>query len=89
MSKIKELEQQVHDLNYLLLEGRDHINALGAERDKYKTILKAMLEQISKNMDAEEFVKHHFPGIENETWYPAIVAISEGYLKYKTENDKK
>jgi len=31
-------------------------------------------------MTAEEFVKKHFNGIENNTeWYPAIVSIAEGY----------
>lgn len=32
-------------------------------------------------MTAEQFVKSHFSGIEKETWYPAIVAIAEGYGK--------
>lgn len=33
-------------------------------------------------MNAEEFIKSHFKGIEKETWYPAIVAIAEGYAKH-------
>jgi len=32
-------------------------------------------------MEAEEFIKTHFKGIEKETWYPAIVAITEGFGK--------
>ena len=32
-------------------------------------------------MKAEEFLQQHFPGIEKETWYPAIVALAEGYSK--------
>lgn len=37
-------------------------------------------------MTSEEFVKHHFKGIENETWYPAIVAIAEGYAKQEVKS---
>jgi hypothetical protein len=37
-------------------------------------------------MSIEEFIKQHFPGLEKETWHPAIVAIAEGYYKHKTEN---
>lgn len=36
-------------------------------------------------MSSEEFVKHHFTGIEKETWYPAIVAIAEGYAKQEVK----
>lgn len=37
-------------------------------------------------MKAEDFIKKHFPGIEKETWYPAIAAIAEGYGKHILEN---
>ncbi len=33
-------------------------------------------------MTAEKFVKEHFKDIDNETWYPAIVSIAEGYAKH-------
>lgn len=36
-------------------------------------------------MTAEQFVKHHFKGIEKETWFPAIVAIAEGYAKQEVK----
>jgi hypothetical protein len=34
----------------------------------------------------EEFAKRHFPGIEKETWYPAIIAIGEEYAKQAIVN---
>lgn len=36
-------------------------------------------------MTAETFLKQHFNGIEKETWYPAIVALAEGYANSQTE----
>jgi len=39
-------------------------------------------------MTAEQFIKHHFKGIEKETWYPAIVAIAEGYAKHEMKKLK-
>ena len=30
----------------------------------------------------EEFAKKHFNGLEKETWYPAIIALMEGYRKH-------
>ncbi len=36
---------------------------------------------------AESFIKRHFNGIEKELWYPAIVAICEGYAKKVIENN--
>jgi len=38
----------------------------------------------TKIMSAEQFAKKHFPKIENETWFPAIIAIAEGYWKYRS-----
>lgn len=38
---------------------------------------------------AEDFIKHHFPNIDKQTeWYPALVAVADGYAKYidKTNN---
>lgn len=37
-------------------------------------------------MTSEEFVKHHFKGVEKETWYPAIVAIAEGFAKQEVKS---
>ena len=36
-------------------------------------------------MNAEEFVKKHFKGLEDESMYIPIVAIAEGYAKYYHE----
>ena len=36
-------------------------------------------------MTAENFAKKHFKGIEKETWYPAIVAIAEGYAQQEID----
>ena len=33
----------------------------------------------------EEFAQRHFPGIEKEAWYPPIIAIGTGYIKYLQE----
>jgi len=40
-------------------------------------------------MSAEEFVKAHFKGIETLTYYPAIVAIAEGYANFKLKRNTK
>lgn len=44
---------------------------------------------MSKTKTVEEFVKEHFKTIENETWFPAIVAIAEGYAKHCLKKKKK
>lgn len=32
--------------------------------------------------NVNDFIKDHFPGLENETWYPVIVSIAEGFADY-------
>ena len=36
-------------------------------------------------MKAEDFVKNHFKGIEDDTYYPAIVAIAEGFAEQQAK----
>jgi len=36
-------------------------------------------------MKAEEFMMKNFAGIEKETWFPAIVALAEGYAKQEVK----
>lgn len=37
-------------------------------------------------MSAEQFVKHHFKDIDKKTeWFPALVAVADGYAKYKID----
>lgn len=43
MSKLTEHEKEIRALNQLLLEQKDQINALAAERDTYKATLKEVL----------------------------------------------
>ena len=34
-------------------------------------------------LSAEEFIKLHFPDIDKKTeWFPAMVAVADGYAKY-------
>lgn len=40
-------------------------------------------------MTAENFMKKHFNGIEKETWYPAIVALAEGYKKQELKSTER
>ena len=40
----KELEEEIKSLNFLLLEQNDQINALGSERDYWKSLATKMLE---------------------------------------------
>jgi len=41
------------------------------------------VETVQKTLSAEGFVKKHFKDIDKVTeWYPAIVAIAEGFAKY-------
>lgn len=42
----KELEQEISGLNFLLLEQKDTINALGAERDKWKFMAETLAKII-------------------------------------------
>ncbi|GAA4277560.1 hypothetical protein [Aquimarina mytili] len=44
MSSVKELEEEIQSLNFLLLEQKDQINALGTERDYWKSLATKMLE---------------------------------------------
>ena len=46
MKTIKELEEDVQGLNFLLLEYRDQINALTSERDKYKLICETFFKEM-------------------------------------------
>lgn len=39
-------------------------------------------------LSAASFAKKHFPSIDDEPWYPAIVAIAEGYANRITPEDK-
>jgi len=38
---------------------------------------------------ADEFFKSHFNGIEKYTWYFVLVALAEGYAKYKLKQIKR
>lgn len=40
-----------------------------------------------EKQSAEDFFKERFIGIEGETWFPAIVALAEGYAKYCSQFD--
>ena len=40
-------------------------------------------------MTAEQFMMKHFNGIEKETWYPAIVALAEGYAKQEAKTTQR
>lgn len=42
---VKELEDEVQALNFLLLEFQDKINAITSERDKYKLIVESMFKE--------------------------------------------
>lgn len=40
---------------------------------------KNMASRDINTLSVEKFCKEHFPGIENETWYAAIVGIAQGF----------
>ena len=59
-------------------------NNVGEKIDK---MIKELYESRNKNMKtAEQFVKENFKGIEDTTYFPAIVAIAEGYAKHVQSN---
>ncbi len=44
-----EVEKEIRSLNFIILEQKDHINALAHERNKYKAVLEKILGYISKH----------------------------------------
>lgn len=48
MPTVKQLEQEISDLNRLLLEFKEHADALGHEREQYKEALKTLMEMVLK-----------------------------------------
>lgn len=45
---IKELQDEIQALNFLLLEKQDQINAIASERDKYKLIVESFFSEFEK-----------------------------------------
>lgn len=39
-------------------------------------------------LSAEEFINLHFSGLEKDVWYPAFVAIAQGYAGYLINQNK-
>lgn len=57
MKTEKEYEQEIQSLNFLLLEFRDQINALTAERDKLKLIIEAFFKEIESQKQLYQRIK--------------------------------
>ena len=55
--KIKELEAQISDLNTMLLEQKDQINRLGAQKDHWRKVVANLILAIEKEFSEDVATK--------------------------------
>lgn len=84
MANIKELEEEIQSLNFLLLKQKDQINALGTERDYWKSFATKMLE-----IQGYEVPETDGPLLkDNDGNLISFESVKDDFIKLKRKLDK-
>lgn len=60
----KEYQEEISAMNFLLLEQKDQMNGLGAERDSWKILAQALTEKVQQLFEDRDRCRHYLMSIQ-------------------------